>query len=248
MSDAEQNARLVAESERLGRTLLNSISHELRTPIAAITSAVSGLSDVGGDADLTLRRAFTDEIREASQRLNRLVGNLLDMTRLESGHLKPRLEWCDVADLVNVARGQLGRELADHPVTIGLPPGLPLVQMDFVLMEQVLVNLLLNAAQHTPAGTRVQIAAATEGRELVLSVADSGPGVPPSALPHLFDKFYRAPGAPAGGSGLGLSIVKGFVEAHGGRVSAQNRPSGGAEFILRLPLGEPPPTPMEAPA
>jgi two-component system sensor histidine kinase KdpD len=167
---------------------------------------------------------------------------LLDMTRLESGHMKLRLEWCDLADLVSVALRQLEKELARHPVTNHLPRGLPLVKIDFVLMEQVLVNLLLNASLHTPPGTRVQISAQVEAKEIALIVADTGPGVPAEALPHLFDKFYRAPGAAAGGSGLGLSIVKGFMDAHGGRVSAQNRPGGGAEFTLRLPLSEAPPS------
>jgi two-component system sensor histidine kinase KdpD len=246
LSDAEQNAKLIAESERLGKTLLDSISHELRTPIAAITSAASGLSDLAEGGNPGLRRALTAEIHEAGQRLNRLVGNLLDMTRLESGHLKPRLDWCDVSDLTSVALRRVEKELAKHVVTAGIPRGLPLVQMDFVLMEQVLVNLLLNAALHTPAGTRVHLSARVEGNEVLLSVADSGPGIPAEAMPHIFDKFYRAPNALAGGSGLGLSIVKGFVEGHGGRVEARNRPAGGAEFIVRLPLGEAPPPPIES--
>jgi two-component system sensor histidine kinase KdpD len=123
-----------------------------------------------------------------------------------------------------------------------LPHGLPLVKIDFVLIEQVLVNLLLNATLHTPPGTCVQISADTGEREISLTVADNGPGLPPESLAHLFDKFYRAPGAAAGGSGLGLSIVKGFVDAHGGQVSAQNRPGGGAEFTVRLPLKEVPPS------
>ncbi len=245
LSDADQNAKLLAESERLGKTLLDSISHELRTPIAAITSAASGLSEAPADGDSAYRRALIAEIHEAGRRLNRLVGNLLDMTRLESGHLKPRLEWCDMADLLSVALRRLEKELAGHPVTIAISPGLPLVQMDFVLMEQALVNLLLNAALHTPPQTRVDLSATVDGKDAILSVADAGPGIAAEALPHIFDKFYRAPNALAGGSGLGLSIVKGIVEAHGGRVAARNRPAGGAEFIIRLPLGEAPAPPKE---
>jgi two-component system sensor histidine kinase KdpD len=164
------------------------------------------------------------------------------MTRLESGHMKLRLEWCDLSDLVGVALRQLEKELARHPVTNNLPRNLPLVEIDFVLMEQVLVNLLLNASLHTPAGTRIQIGAEAGERDIALTVTDNGPGLPPESLAHLFDKFYRAPGAAAGGSGLGLSIVKGFVDAHGGQVSAQNRPGGGAEFTMRLPLKEAPPS------
>ena len=242
-----QEAKLLAESERLSKVLLNSISHELRTPIAAIASASSGLGELADHENPALQRALTGEIRTAASRLNRLVGNLLDMTRLESGHMKLRLDWCDLADLTGVALRQLEKELTRHPVISRLPAGLPLVQIDFVLMEQVLVNLLLNAAVHTPPGTPIQINAEAGEKEITLTVADQGPGIPPEALPHLFDKFYRAPGAAAGGSGLGLSIVKGFVDAHGGTVSAQNRPGGGAEFTIRLPLNEAPPSLEAAP-
>ncbi len=246
LSDADQTAKLLEESERLSKALLDSISHELRTPIAAITSAASGLEELTAQDNPPLRQALTGEIREASRRLNRLVGNLLDMTRLESGRMQPHLDWCDVADLVNVSLRQLEKELAGRSVEVLLPPQLPLVEMDFLLMEQVLVNLLLNAALHTPPGAGIKISAAVAPKELVLRVADAGPGIPAEALPQLFGKFYRAPGAPAGGSGLGLSIVKGFVEAHGGRVSAANRPSGGAEFTIILPLGQSPPPPEES--
>jgi len=246
LSEADQTAKLLEESERLSKALINSISHELRTPIAAITSAASGLEDLIRQDNPPLRRALTGEIREASRRLNRLVGNLLDMTRLEAGRMQPRLEWCDVGDLVNVALQQLEKELTGRPVSLSLAPKLPLVKMDFVLMEQVLVNLLLNAALHTPPGTSIQVSTSVTASELVLAVADTGPGIPPEALPQLFDKFYRAPGAPAGGSGLGLSIVKGFVEAHGGKVAAGNRAGGGAEFTIHLPLGQPPPPPDES--
>ncbi len=246
LSEATQRTQLVAESERLSKALLNSISHELRTPIAAITSAVSGLSAPPAERSLNLHQALVEEITQAAQRLNRVVGNLLDMTRLESGHVTPRLEWCEVSDLVNVSLQHVNRELASHPVTTDVAPGLPLVQMDFRLMEQVLVNLLLNAAVHTPPGTPVRVGARRERDLLVLALADRGPGLPAEALSQIFDKFYRAPGAPAGGTGLGLSIVKGFVEAQGGRVEAGNLPEGGAVFRVVLPIGEAPPVPAEA--
>jgi two-component system sensor histidine kinase KdpD len=186
------------------------------------------------------------EIQEAAGRLNRLVGNLLSMTRLESGHVKAKLDWCDVADLVQVTLKDIEKDLVRHKVTVGLAPGLPLVRMDFVLMQQVLTNLLLNASLHTPPGTAVQVHAAVEADTLTLTVADNGPGLPPDALPHIFDKFYRAPAAPAGGTGLGLAIVKGFVEAQGGHVKAENRPGGGAVFTIRLPIGKAPPVAVEA--
>jgi two-component system sensor histidine kinase KdpD len=246
LRDAEQQAKLVVESERLSKTLLNSISHEIRTPIAAITSAAGSLSEAlqAGAGDFA--RTMTAEIQEAARRLNRLVGNLLSMTRLESGHVKANLDWCDVADLVQVTLKELQKDLAQHRVTVGVASGLPLVRMDFVLMEQALANLLLNAAVHTPPATAVQVNAAIEADGLVLTVADNGPGLPPEALPLIFDKFYRAPAAPTGGTGLGLAIVKGLVEAQGGRVKAENRPSGGAVFTIRLPLAKTPPIAVEA--
>jgi two-component system sensor histidine kinase KdpD len=289
---AEQ-ARLLAESERLSRTLLNSISHELRTPLAAITSATSTLTD--GSASEELRRAMIGEIQEASARLNRVVGNLLDVTRLESGQIRPQLDWHDARDLVQTTLQELRRDLLTHPVKSNLSAEPLLGRFDFSLMQHALANLLLNAVAHTPQGTPIDVSvresrsdapslerggdalvadsgstqqSATQNqatkalllpdgdgasplrtpresdtpRELLISVADRGPGIPSEVLPRIFDKFFRVTGSPAGGSGLGLTIVKGFVEAHGGSVMAENRPSGGAIFTLRLPQAEKPPT------
>jgi two-component system sensor histidine kinase KdpD len=243
LRDAEQQAKLVAESERLSKTLLNSLSHEIRTPIAAITSAASNLSDPNAAGEF--QQAMVDEIQQAARRLNRLVGNLLNMTRLETGHVKPNLDWCDVADLVQVTLKDLESDLAGHEVTSQVSAGLPLVKMDFVLMQQSLSNLLLNAALHTPPGTPIQVSAVAEAGALVLTVADRGPGLPADVLPFIFDKFYRAPAAPAGGTGLGLAIVKGFVEAQAGQIKAENRSGGGASFTIRLPLAKSPPVPAE---
>ena len=246
LRDAEQQAKLVAESEKLSKTLLNSISHEIRTPIAAITSAASSLAEPRDGGPTAFQRNMVAEIQEAAGRLNRLVGNLLDITRLEAGRVRAKLDWCDVADLVQVTLKQIEKDLARHKVTVQLAPGLPLVRMDYVLMQQVLTNLLLNAAVHTPPGTSVQLGAAIDADTLVLTVSDTGPGFPPETLPLIFDKFYRAPAAPAGGTGLGLAIVKGFVEAQGGKVRAENRPGGGALFTIRLPLAKPPPVSVES--
>ncbi|HTI68885.1 MAG TPA: ATP-binding protein, partial [Candidatus Limnocylindria bacterium] len=245
LRDADQMARLLTESERLSKSLLDSVSHELRTPLAAITSAAGGLADMEEKDNPQLRKALTGEIREASERLNRLVGNLLDMTRLESGRMQARMEWCDVADLVGVAARHLTRQMKGHHLVLAITPQLPLVRMDFVLMEEALVNLMLNATLHTPPGSEIRVAASIANQELSITVSDNGPGIPSEVLPKLFSKFYRAPGAPAGGSGLGLSIVKGFVEAQGGTVKASNRPSGGAMFEIRLPATEPPMLPPE---
>jgi two-component system, OmpR family, sensor histidine kinase KdpD len=239
LRDAEQQAKLVSESERLSKALLNSVSHEIRTPIAAITSAASSLSKAGGETGF--QRTMVAEIEEAARRLNRLVGNLLDIARLETGHVKPKLDWCDVADLVHATLKDLESELSGHGVNVELAPGMPLAKMDYVLMQQVLGNLLLNAAAYTPPGTPIQISAAAKADMLVLTVADRGRGLPAEALPFIFDKFYRGPSVPAGGTGLGLAIVKGFVEAQGGKVTAENRPGGGAAFTIRLPLTKAPP-------
>ncbi|HEX4646890.1 MAG TPA: ATP-binding protein, partial [Verrucomicrobiae bacterium] len=247
LHNAAQQAHLAAESERLGKALLDSISHEMRTPIAAITGAVGALSDAGLAAQPGFAGTLLGEIREAVGRLNRLVGNLLDIARVESGHVKPKLDWCDVADLVNVTAKSLAKELAGRKLEIVISPKMPLVRMDFVLMEQAMANLLLNAATHTPAGTPVQISAQARNNELALAVADYGPGIPPDSVARIFDKFYRAPGARTGGTGLGLSIVKGFIEAQGGRVEAENRPGGGAAFTLYLPINEAPLFPGETP-
>ncbi len=238
---AAEQARLLAESEKFSRTLLNSISHELRTPLAASTSAVSALAAADA-ATPEQRRALINEILEANTRLNRIVGNLLDVARLESGKVRPHLDWHDARDLTQTTLRELRRELATHPVTLELPAEPMLVRLDFSLIQHALGNLLLNAATHTPIGTPIEIRAKRLDDCLLLSVADRGPGIPEETQPRIFDKFFRAPNAPTGGSGLGLTIVKGFVEAHGGTVSAGNRPGGGAVFELRLPQPDELPT------
>lgn len=247
LDEAAQHAAVLAESERLHKTLLNSVSHELRTPIAAITGAASSLLEANVGNNPGARASLAEEIQAAAERLNRLVENLLSMTRLESGLLKLRLEWCDVGDLISVAINRIKPLLAQHELIVDVPPDLPLVQMDFVLIEQALVNLLHNAAMYTPPGTQVQIIAKVDGLDLAVIVADRGPGLPPDAPERVFDKFYRAPDARAGGTGLGLSITRGLIEAHGGTVRAENRSNGGARFTIRLRLGTPPALPPEAP-
>ena len=243
LRDAESTAKLLAQSEQLGRTLLNSVSHELRTPIAAITSAASGLRESG---TLTPAQAnLAAEIESASARLNRLVQSLLSAARIQSGQIKPNLDWCDVADLVQVARRGIENLLGNHPVEMRVASGLPLMKLDFVLMEQALANLLVNAATHTPAGTPVEIIARVEGKDLILEVADRGPGLLANEQERVFDLFHRTADAKPGGTGLGLAIVKGFVEAQGGHVQAANRAGGGANFAIRLPVPDAPSLPEE---
>jgi two-component system sensor histidine kinase KdpD len=235
---AAEQSKLVAESERLSNALLNSISHELRTPLAAITSATNTLV---GSENGELQHTMVHEIQEAAARLNRLVGNLLDVTRLESGHVQPKLEWLDIGDLVQTTIRSLQRELIGHDVKVEIERNLPLARLDFTLMQQALSNLVLNTVMHTPPNTAISIQARNEGKDLTLRVSDNGPGLPADLLPRMFEKFARAANAPTGGSGLGLAIVKGFVEAQGGTIAAENKLSGGATFTIRLPQSEAPP-------
>ena len=233
-----EKAKLLAESERLSKTLLDSMSHEIRTPIAAINSATGNLAELP-DADAKTRRQMIAELQEATERLNRLVGNVLESSRLESGTIKPRFNECDVRELINVALMETENQLSTHKISVTVQPGLPMIAMDFVLTQQALINLLTNCALHTPAGSAIEIDARLQGEDLALSVVDRGPGIPLTSLPHIFEKFYRVPNSRTGGTGLGLSLVKGFIEAQGGQVAAENRPGGGAIFVLRLPLANP---------
>ena len=233
---AEQTLILQAR-ESLERALLNSISHDLRTPLVSIIGALSSLRDNNLQLDEQKRRDLITGAWDEAERLNRFVGNLLDMTRLESGELRLAREPCDVQDLIGCARAALEVRLADRKVQVNLAPGLPLVAMDMVLMVQVLVNLLDNALKYSPMESSIEISARTEAHQLQLTVLDQGPGIPEPDLKRVFDKFYRLP-VPEGasGTGLGLSICKGIVEAHGGSIRAENRTGGGLRVVIRLPL------------
>jgi two-component system sensor histidine kinase KdpD len=230
---AVERDRLLSESAKLHRTLLESVSHELRTPLAVITSALENL----GHADPALREDLLGEARTAARRLNRLVGNLLDQTRLESGTVKPRLDWCDARDIVNAALDGTREALEGHPLTVAVPPGFPLVRADFALTEHALANLLFNAAQHTPAGTPVAVTAGLDdgGGQVFFTVADRGPGFPSSMRGRLFHKFARGEAARSGGLGLGLSLVRGFIAAQGGEVLVGENSGAGATITLYLP-------------
>ena len=244
LDEAAEQAAVLRESERLHATLLNSISHELRTPIATVVGAASSLLNQNLSAEA--QHALLSDIQAAGDRLNRLVANLLDMTRLESGRLKLKLDWCDISDLINVALSSAAKRLVDHTVMLHIAADLPLIQMDFVLMEQVLVNLLDNIASYTPSGTPIEISGAAQDGTLQIIVRDHGQGLPLDDLERVFDKFYRVPGSRAGGTGLGLSICRGLVNAHGGTIEAANRPEGGAQFTITLPLTTAPPPAQEA--
>jgi two-component system sensor histidine kinase KdpD len=241
--ESVNKTKLIAESERLGRTLLNSVSHELRTPIAAITSAAGELR--ASNALTPLQKKLTTEIETASTRLNRVVQSLLSAARLNSGQLRPKLDWCDIPELVRLALRDVGTLTAGHPVEVRIESGLHLAKMDFVLMQQALANLVANAVMHTPTGTPIDLMARIEQGELLLQVADRGPGLPAEQLDRIFDSFHRASNATPGGLGLGLAIVRGFVEAQGGRVNAVNRQGGGALFTIIMPAHESPDIPEE---
>jgi len=239
MHETAERLKVVAESERLSKTLLDSLSHEIRTPLAVIQSAAAYMVEYEKPGVTPPEKRMIGEIQEATERLNRLVGNVLNITRLESGHVKPNIQSCEVSDLIQMACDATAKDLSQHHLKVEVAPDLPPFPMDFELMTHALANLLSNAAFHTPAGTEVQLSAKLDHGDLLLTVADAGPGIPPASLPHLFEKFYRAPSARPGGTGLGLSIVKGFVEAHGGRVKAENRANGGAQMTVCLPLQQP---------
>jgi len=234
---ASEREKLLAESEKLHRALFDSVSHELRTPLAVINASADSLSG----ADPNLRGQLINEIRTAVRRLNRLVGNLLDQSRLESGTLKPRLDWCDAGDIVNAAVENTRDALAGHPLAITVPDGMPPVRADFALTEHVLANLLLNAANHTPPATPVFLTAGIElgGQRMYFTVADRGPGFSPAVRGRLFKKFVQDDDTRTAGLGLGLSIVRGFVVAQGGEVVAGENPGGGAIITVYLP--HPPP-------
>lgn len=248
LDEAAEQSAMLRESERLYTTLLNSISHELRTPIATIKGASSSLLDPAAGANEHSRLQLTLDIQSAADRLNRLVENLLDMSRLESGRLQLKRDWCDVGDIIGVAVKRIGYCIEYHPIEINIPADLPLIQVDFVLIEQVLVNLLDNACNYTPDGTTIDIKAQAHDGQLEVIVSDAGPGIPAHLRERIFEKFYRVPGTATGGTGLGLSISRGLIEAHGGTLNLEDRPEGGTQFVIRLPAGNPAPPVQEAPS
>jgi two-component system sensor histidine kinase KdpD len=227
-------SRVQAASDQLHRTLLDSVSHELKTPLAVISSAAESLQATVPAPD----RPLVQEVHVAADRLRRLVINLLDTTRLESGGLQAQLDWCDVSDLVNTALRTTGEACRGRAVRVDLPAGLPLLRCDFDLLEQALANLIHNACHHTPPAAEITVSAGVDepGQRIWLAVSDTGPGLAEDQRARLFERFFRGRPNRAGGLGLGLSIARGFVEAHGGRLTAENRPGGGARFVILLPL------------
>jgi two-component system sensor histidine kinase KdpD len=245
LNEIAKRTIVYAESEKLYKTLFNSISHELRTPITAIMNASEGLLFTNKTSSGHLNDDLLIDIHTAAERLNRLVENLLDMTRLESGQLALKSDWCDVRDIVNTSLKKLEKELSQHIIQIAISEDLPLVKLDFVLIEQVITNLLYNASLYTPHGSLIDIDVHLDKQKLIIVISDNGPGFPAEALNKLFDKFYRVPGTRTGGTGLGLSIARGFVEAHKGSIAVSNKTTGGAQFTIQLPAEPQPPVPLQ---
>lgn len=237
LDETARKVRFLDESDKLYKTLFNSISHELRIPVATVMGSADSLLNT--NHDLQTIRALSSEIFQASVRLNRLIENLLNMSRLESGRISPRPDWCDIHDLINEVINDLSEELKGYNLQIVVPDDMPLVKLDFGLIEQVLYNLVVNATQYAPHNTTLRIKAYYDNGFLAMEIMDRGPGFPTDSLPYIFDKFYRVNGAKTGGIGLGLSIVKGFIEAHNGTIEVRNRRNGGAYFTIKIPSEKP---------
>jgi two-component system sensor histidine kinase KdpD len=231
------HAAALREADELKSALLNAVSHDLRTPLASIIASAGSLQQADVKWTDEERMGFASAIEHEAQRLNRLVGNLLDLSRIESGSLRPEKGWYDLGALVGEVVGRLQAVTEDHEVAVDVSEDLPPVSLDYIEIDEVLTNLIENATKYTPPGSAIEISARRhDGGEVLVEVADSGPGVPAEALKRIFDPFYRVAGSRAPGTGLGLAVARGLVEAHGGRIWAENRPKGGARFSFTLPL------------
>jgi two-component system sensor histidine kinase KdpD len=228
-----KQAFLLNESDKLYKTLFNSISHELRIPVATIMGASDSLLTTQHPDGII--KELSQEIFKASERLNRLIENLLNMSRLESGRITPKLDWCDIHDLINKVTETLLDELKPFRLHVVIPDDMPFVKIDFGLMEQVLYNLLYNATQYASISSNLRVKAFYDNGILTLQVMDRGPGFHEKEISLIFNKFYRVEGSKAGGTGLGLSIAKGFVEAQKGTIFVENRQNGGAKFTVTIP-------------
>ncbi len=231
-------AEILRRTDALRRALLNAVSHDLRTPLATIMASASSLrqNDVVWTEDE--RQSFAQAIEQEAERLNRLVGNLLDLSRIEAGSLRPQKSWQDLEALIEDTLARLRSVTAHHHLHVDLPEDLPPVWIDPVEIGQVIYNLIENATKYAPPDTEILVEVRRSSGALAIAVSDRGPGIPAQSIPHLFDPFYRVmDGRPRPqGLGLGLAIVRGLVEAHGGRVWVENRPGGGAQFTFTLPF------------
>jgi two-component system sensor histidine kinase KdpD len=234
--DVDQ-VRLQAETERLRNALLTSVSHDLRTPLATIIGSLTSLKSFGESYDARTRLELVSSAQDEAERLNRFVGNLLDMTRLESGGVSVKLEPIDPGDAIGVALNRARPMLVHHRTKVDLAQDMPMVKADFVLLEQIMFNLVDNAAKYTPPGTTICISGHVDGDVVEIAIIDEGQGIPPDSLEAIFNKFTRlqAGDRKGAGTGLGLPICRGFAEAMGGTIVASNRQDrSGAIFTMRL--------------
>jgi two-component system sensor histidine kinase KdpD len=237
-----QHAEVQAENERMRSSLLSAVSHDLRTPLAVIAGSASTLAEGGAAFDEAKRRELAQAIYDQAGQMTQLVNNILDMTRFEAGAPQLNRQWHPLEEIVGAALNRMQPRLQERHVAVDLPEDLPLVFVDGVLIEQVLANLVENAIKYTPPASPIEIYAWAGDREVTVSVVDSGPGVRPGDEERVFEKFYRAdPEGTVGGAGLGLTISRAIVEAHGGRIWVENRFAGGAMFCFTLALNETPP-------
>ncbi|MGE5580043.1 MAG: ATP-binding protein [Bacillota bacterium] len=242
LTEESNELRLLKAKEELQSALLNSVSHELRTPLTTIVGALSSLAEAEATPNMqSLHRASRAELieaaREEADRLSALVSGLLDMSRIESGSLKVNHKPNDIQDIVGSSIQQVRRKHKKCIIKTEIPVGLPLLNVDFVLISQAFSNILDNAIKYSPAGEEIQVKVRASGRELQMSVLDRGSGIPEADLNRVFAKFYRVPRSErTPGTGLGLAIAKGFIEAHGGKIRAENREGGGTAIIVSLPL------------
>jgi two-component system sensor histidine kinase KdpD len=239
LADDLMLANRTAEREELHAALLASLSHDLRTPLSSVIAAAESLVDGGATPDENSRQALARSIQDEARRLDLYIGNLLDMTRLESGLADASMSRIDLADAVSVALDRCAIALSAHQVTVDLAANLPLLAGDEVLLEHVLFNLLDNATKYTRSGTLIQLRAYRDGSKVTILIMDEGDGIRPADLERIFDKFYRGKrqGPQSPGIGLGLSICRGYIEAMGGSITARNRTDrGGAVFTITLPV------------
>ena len=235
LRDVNTRAEILRRTDELKSALLAAVSHDLRTPLASIIASAGSLRQPDVQWTDVERREFVTDIETEARRLGRIVDNLLDLSRMEAGALRPERSWYDLAALVDDVVGRLRPSTVGHDVVVDVPEDLPPVRLDYVEIDQVLSNLIENAARHTPTGTAITIRARAQEDATLVEVIDDGPGIDPRALPHLFDAFFRGTSRGRPGVGLGLAVARGLVEAHGGAISARNLPGGGAAFRFTLP-------------
>jgi two-component system, OmpR family, sensor histidine kinase KdpD len=237
LRDEANEAEVLRRGDQVKSALLDAVSHDLRTPLASILASAGSLRQRNVEWDDEARRSFAEAIEQEAHRLDRIVGNLLDLSRLESGALQPDRGWYEPTALINEVAARLRPLVAPHALVLDLPDELPPVHLDYSEVDQVLSNVIENAAKYSPPESEIRVTAAVADGSLRVDVSDQGPGVAGDAMPRLFEPFFRGNRGQRGGSGLGLAVARGLVEAHGGRIWAENRPEGGARFSFEIPDG-----------